>query len=288
MGIVHNRVVLRGDQAQAADWNEQHVQRDDHDCGSFQMKNIVIDNVAAFPASPLPGQIIYRTDLHRFYICNGTAWIRLVQDPVYDKIISILAIAYPEVGDWFSDGGGVSLGSYNYTFCISVHSGLIPAEYGCYAYCKDEIQYPFILRQNSPILMMRAAVRTDVLTGDLAEFGMLSGTVEPFHANQHGIYFKFKDGRVYAVCGNHTTETLVDVGAWADFVNDFHIYLIEVTNDSGVYSVNFFIDDLINPLATITTNITVATLNPIAQVSGAGSVTNRLYMESYSLNYPQA
>lgn len=40
-----------------------------------QLLNNVIENRTDFPAGPVEGQAIYRTDLNVFYIWDGTAWI---------------------------------------------------------------------------------------------------------------------------------------------------------------------------------------------------------------------
>lgn len=46
----------------------------DVNLGQHEIKNVALDNLAAAPGSPVPGQIFYNTSDNNTYIWNGTAW----------------------------------------------------------------------------------------------------------------------------------------------------------------------------------------------------------------------
>lgn len=74
MGIKHYDVKATGEKGLASEWNKNHVVDDDVDMVQNQLLNNVIENRTDFPAGPVKGQHIYRTDLNKFYIWDGTAW----------------------------------------------------------------------------------------------------------------------------------------------------------------------------------------------------------------------
>lgn len=76
-GLNHERVVIHQDKGTADDWNADHKQKGNHDCEQHQFLNQVIENRADFPAGPVEGQVVYRTDQHTFYHWNGTIWVAL-------------------------------------------------------------------------------------------------------------------------------------------------------------------------------------------------------------------
>lgn len=74
MGIKHEDVKASGDKGLASEWNKNHVVDDDIDMVQKQLLNNVIENRTDFPAGPVEGQAIYRTDENKFYIWNGATW----------------------------------------------------------------------------------------------------------------------------------------------------------------------------------------------------------------------
>lgn len=74
-GINHKAVKSSHDTGTAAEWNDDHEQKGDHDCVKHQHLNHVIENRVNFPAGPVEGQVIFRTDEHKFYVWNNTEWV---------------------------------------------------------------------------------------------------------------------------------------------------------------------------------------------------------------------
>ena len=74
MGIKHARVVVSGDKGQHEDWNADHNIDDDVACNKHQHLEHVIENRTDWPAGPVQGQIIVRTDEGALYIWDGSAW----------------------------------------------------------------------------------------------------------------------------------------------------------------------------------------------------------------------
>lgn len=75
MGIKHSVTVSSGQKGQAIEWNANHIIDGNVDFNQFQGIEFVAENRTSWPAGPVVGQIIYRTDLNRFFYWNGTDWI---------------------------------------------------------------------------------------------------------------------------------------------------------------------------------------------------------------------
>ena len=73
-GINHEAVKTFGEKGEHTEWNADHVQRGNHDCEQHQFLNEVIENRTDFPAGPVAGQIVYRSDEGMLWIYNGTNW----------------------------------------------------------------------------------------------------------------------------------------------------------------------------------------------------------------------
>ena len=85
-GINHERVVVHGDKGTADDWNLDHKQKGHHNCEQFQHLNHVWENRTDWPAGPVVGQVVYRTDYNNFFGWNGTAWQSLT--PVATVVVA--------------------------------------------------------------------------------------------------------------------------------------------------------------------------------------------------------
>ena len=73
-GINHVAVKSTGDKGLATEWNADHEQKGNHECGQFQHLDHVIENRTTYPGGPVVGQIIWRTDTNSLEIWNGTNW----------------------------------------------------------------------------------------------------------------------------------------------------------------------------------------------------------------------
>lgn len=76
-GINHERVVATRDKGLAEDWNADHKQKGNHDCEQYQFLNQVLENRTSWPAGPVEGQIIYRSDYNSAFMWDGTKWTSL-------------------------------------------------------------------------------------------------------------------------------------------------------------------------------------------------------------------
>lgn len=78
MAIKHAASKVTGDRGYAAEWNADHVITSNVDFNLHQMLQAVVENRTTWPAGPVEGQIIYRSDENTFYIWNGTSWVGMV------------------------------------------------------------------------------------------------------------------------------------------------------------------------------------------------------------------
>jgi len=79
MGIKHEDVKVSGDVGRASEWNKDHKIDSPVDFDKNEAISFVVENRTDFPAGPVVGQIIYRTDLDQSYIWNGTGWLNITK-----------------------------------------------------------------------------------------------------------------------------------------------------------------------------------------------------------------
>jgi len=84
MAIKHKTIKASGDVGLASEWNDNHVVDDDVDFLQHQILNHVIENRTDFPAGPVEGQVIWRSDLNLLYVYDGAAWVNVLAN-VGDK-----------------------------------------------------------------------------------------------------------------------------------------------------------------------------------------------------------
>lgn len=127
VGLNHERVVGHGDKGTHEDWNKDHKQKGNHDCEQFQHLNHVLENRTDFPAGPVPGQIIFRSDFPNALIWTGTMWASLT--PVATIVVAADGsgnyLTIQEGIDALPAGGGVVYikeGTYTITASINITS----------------------------------------------------------------------------------------------------------------------------------------------------------------------
>ena len=103
---------------------------------------------------------------------------------------------------------------------------------------------------NNPIMTTRIWVVSHHTVGEVAEWGLQKSEDTPFAANKDGAYFRIKAGVLEAVTQNDAVETATDVTP-AGGIPEFAQYSIALTPTNC----KFYIDDLVTPVATHTTNI---------------------------------
>lgn len=119
--------------------------------------------------------------------------------------------------------------------------------------------------------IFNAAVELTGLTADALthEFGLFASATAPFTALANGAYFRVSAGVMYAVTGTGAAETATNIGA----ATQFGSYRIDVLGGS----VKFYIDDMVTPLATNTTNLPAADMTmkfSTAQRAGGSNLMN--------------
>jgi len=126
MGIKHEDVMAHGQKGLYSEWNKDHIIDDDVECNQHQHKEHVIENRTDWPAGPVKGQIIYRTDVNHFYIWNGATWVS------YSNVATVI-VAADGLGDYtdiqegidaLPAGGGivyVKEGTYTLTAFIDIN-----------------------------------------------------------------------------------------------------------------------------------------------------------------------
>jgi len=115
-GIVHKNVKASGDKGLATEWNDDHRQTGNHDCEKHQHLNHVIENRTDFPAGPVEGQIVYRTDLDVLYVYDGSDWKPYSTENLMYANSTVLC-----GGDFGSiTTGGLDFGSVDYMPIVGV------------------------------------------------------------------------------------------------------------------------------------------------------------------------
>ena len=76
-GINHSTTATHGGKGTADDWNADHVIGDNVPFNHHQAEEFVIENRTDWPAGPVAGQIIHRTDLGNTFIWDGNEWNKL-------------------------------------------------------------------------------------------------------------------------------------------------------------------------------------------------------------------
>ena len=93
MGILHaNHNKASGEKGYATEWNANHIVEGDFDFNHYSGTNQVIESRTDYPAGPVEGQIIYRSDLNELQVYDGSAW---------------LAVAGIDTSDWIKKDGSV-------------------------------------------------------------------------------------------------------------------------------------------------------------------------------------
>ena len=74
MGIKHQAVKASGDTGLASEWNANHIIDGDVDFKQYESLQHTIENRTDYPATPVTGQIIFRTDTGTLEVWDGAAW----------------------------------------------------------------------------------------------------------------------------------------------------------------------------------------------------------------------
>jgi len=86
MAIKHRAVKVLGETGRHEEWNDDHTIDGDVDFNKHEMQQAVVENRTDWPAAPVAGQVIYRSDLTNFFGWNGTMWLSLT--PVATLVVA--------------------------------------------------------------------------------------------------------------------------------------------------------------------------------------------------------
>ena len=126
-----------------------------------------------------------------------------------------------------------------------------------------------------PTLTFAMQIVTVHNAGLVVEMGLIPSATALFTANQDGAYFRIEDNTIRAVTGTGAAETETDLGAF----NEYGHYRIEVLSAS----VNFYIDDMENPVAAHTTNLPDNALTPKFSIQSQNNVDSTMRMDAVSM-----
>lgn len=125
MAIKHRAVKVLGETGRHEEWNDDHTIDGDVDFNKHEMQQAVVENRTDWPAAPVAGQVIYRSDLTNFFGWNGTMWLSLT--PVATIVVAADGTGnYTDIQDGIDAlpaGGGVVYikeGTYNITEGITL------------------------------------------------------------------------------------------------------------------------------------------------------------------------
>lgn len=103
-----------------------------------------------------------------------------------------------------------------------------------------------------PRMTMALDVQTPTADNATHEFGLFSSANVPFAANQNGCFFRIDNNVLFAVSSDGAAETTTNLGA----PDQFATYRVRHTATHDY----FYVDDMVTPAATHTTDISAAEL----------------------------
>ena len=154
VGIKHSTTKTSGERGYADEWNADHVINGNVDFNQYQALQLVAENRTDFPAGPVEGQIIYRSDQHTFYHWNGTVWVA-IQGP------ATVVVA--------ADGSGMTTDIQEGIDMLPVGGGVVYIKEGTYTVTSS------ITIDKDNVAIMGAGKSTKIVTGlDIAIFHPVS------------------------------------------------------------------------------------------------------------------
>jgi len=85
MGLFHKATKASFDKGLASEWNDDHKVQGNFDFRFYTSLNHAFEGRTDWPAGPVIGHTIYRTDLLHFFIWNGTSWIKMLNNPAREN-----------------------------------------------------------------------------------------------------------------------------------------------------------------------------------------------------------
>jgi len=126
-----------------------------------------------------------------------------------------------------------------------------------------------------PILTFPLQIVAVHNVGNVIEAGLLPSAAPPFTANQDGAYFRVNNNTLYAVTGDGAAETTTDLGAF----DEYAVYRVEMLSTS----VRFYVNDMVTPAATHTTNIPNTTLTIMFTIRSLNNVDSTMRIDAVGL-----
>ena len=98
-----------------------------------------------------------------------------------------------------------------------------------------------------PVLTVSVQLVPVLPAGPSQEWGFQNNGAAPFQLNMEGAYFRVDNNVLYAITSDGVAETITNLGA----PDEYGVYRVEFTSTS----VKFYVDSLVTPAATHTTNL---------------------------------
>lgn len=109
----------------------------------------------------------------------------------------------------------------------------------------------------------------------VAEFGFMDNDKAPTAANKDGAYFRVKDDKLYAVCGDGAAETEVDITP-TEGIPEYGHYRIELQSTKC----DFYVDDMGTLKTSITTNLPVLDLTIFYYADSGDVADTQMYVDA--------
>ena len=126
-----------------------------------------------------------------------------------------------------------------------------------------------------PILTFSLQIVQVHTSGKVVEAGLLNSSDALFTDNVSGAYFRINNNTLYAVTGDGANETATSIGSF----NEYGVYRIEILSSS----VKFYVDDMVTPKATHTTNMPSTNLTAKLSIQSQNNVDSTMRLDGIAL-----
>jgi len=131
-----------------------------------------------------------------------------------------------------------------------------------------------------PILTMAMRLEAFHTAGEVFEFGLIPSATAEFTANQDGAYFRVKDNKLYAVCGDGAAETEEEIAAVSLNQDKYMHMRIELSATQA----KFYVDEMETAKKILTTNLPDADLTIKMHAQSKNNVDTILKSDGISLS----
>lgn len=214
MAIKHADVKVTGNKGYASEWNKDHVIDSDVDFNLHQMLQAAVENRTDWPAGPVEGQIIFRSDQHVFYHWNGTSWIAL--GPVATVVVA-------------ADGSGQFTDIQDGIDALPAGGGVVYIREGTYTITAS-ITFP-----HSNIAIIGAGKATQIVASGPCPPGAILFISGVGNIIVRDLYLYPSYNCDYGIVLSDVSYGYIS-GVWIDHANAFGIVMAATTHDISISS----------------------------------------------------